>query len=82
MAACRSCGAAIVWARTERGKKMPIDVEPYTGDDDRGLFVLRERDHSGGPLAIAAWGLDGTEPHYRSHFGTCPNASQHRRSAA
>lgn len=81
MSTCRSCSAPILWARTVNGKKIPLDVEPYAGDDDRGLFVLRERDSIAGPLAIAAWGLDGTEPHYRSHFATCPNAGSHRRAA-
>lgn len=81
MSACRSCSAPILWARTERGKRIPLDAEPYGGDDTRGLFVLRELDDPEGPLAIAAWGLDGLEPHYRSHFATCPQAAEHRRSA-
>ena len=25
---CRSCGAAILWAVTPNGKKMPLDAEP------------------------------------------------------
>lgn len=81
MSACRTCNASILWARTERGKRIPLDAEPYEGDDDRGLFVLREPDDPEGPLAIAAWGLDGLEPHYRSHFATCPDAARHRRSS-
>ena len=81
MSACRTCSAAIIWARTARGKRIPLDAEPYVGDDDRGLFVLREGDHRGGPLALAAWGLEGTEPHYRSHFATCPDAATHRRQS-
>jgi hypothetical protein len=77
MSACRSCGADIIWARTERGSKMPLDAEPVTEGQHR--FVLRDRSSSEGPLAIAAWGLDPkTDPHYVSHFATCPNADQHR----
>lgn len=81
MSACRSCGAEIIWCRTERGKKMPLDAQPSDNDTlHSGLFVLRERDDPGGPLAMAAWGLEGTEPHYVTHFATCPNADQHRRT--
>ena len=25
---CRSCGAPIVWVKTAKGKKMPLDREP------------------------------------------------------
>ena len=76
---CRSCSAQIVWCRTERGKK-PLDAKPLEDiyRSDVGAFVLRDRSSSEGPLAIAAWGLEGTEPHYISHFATCPNADQHR----
>ena len=83
MSSCRSCQAPIIWARTERGKRMPLDAEPVCDAiaETRGLFVLRERDHADSPLAIAAWGLEGTEPHYRSHFATCPNAASHRKES-
>ena len=76
MARCRSCSAPIRWARTEHGKRIPLDAEPYAGDDPRGLFVLRE----GGELALAVpAGALEDEPRYRSHFATCPNAEEHRR---
>ena len=81
MSRCRSCGAEILWVRTERGNKMPLDAKPVPGDG-RNLFVLRDRNSPEGPLAIAAWGLNPYEdPHYVSHFATCPNAAQHRRTA-
>lgn len=78
MSNCRSCNAEIIWARTERGSKMPLDAEPVelpvtSGDGKaRALFVLRDRSSFEGPLAIAAWGLNQkTDAHYRSHFATC-----------
>ncbi len=78
LSTCRSCRRSIIWTRTERGKKMPLDADPVTNHDASGLFVLREMENREGPLAIAAWGLAGSEPHYVSHFATCKFADQHR----
>lgn len=70
---CRSCGATIIWTRTEAGKRMPIDVEPVDG----GNLILK-RGHGGQYWAIVA--ADDIEPtRYVSHFATCPHADQHRR---
>jgi hypothetical protein len=76
---CKSCGAELLWTLTERGRKMPLDVDPYTGDDPRGLFVLRRQTELA-PTAVAV-PLDAFpgEPVYRSHFASCPNADRHRR---
>ena len=82
LSTCRSCRRSIIWCRTERGKKMPLDADPVTNHSWANLFVLREMERRDGPLALAAWGLTGTEPHYQSHFATCPNADQHRRPKA
>lgn len=70
--ACRSCGATIIWVRTERDRKMPLDWEPVADarNSTYALFVLREPERSL-PLAIQAWGLEDTEPHYHTHFDTC-----------
>jgi hypothetical protein len=67
VSACRSCGAAIVWATTENGKPIPLDREPI-----RGLFHLDRR--PGETFAIGA-----APPAYVSHFATCPNADAHRK---
>jgi hypothetical protein len=70
---CRSCQAEIRWVRTEHDRRMPLDREPYAGDDPRGLFVLR------GDTAIAVPpGAFQDEPLYRSHFATCEHAAEHR----
>lgn len=84
MSACRSCGAQIVWARTKRGKAMPVDAQ-HTPD---GTIALVEDPHSGEltahvvgkptPMAF----VDGVwvEPRrYTSHFETCPDADAHRK---
>jgi hypothetical protein len=78
VSACRSCRAPIVWVGTEHGKAMPLDAEPYTGDDPRGLFVIRT---DGGKVTGVAVPPDvfADEPHYRAHWSTCPQADQWRR---
>ncbi len=76
---CRSCSRTIIWVRTERDKKMPLDYDPVEDQTQASLFVLRDRTSSQGPLAIAAWGLAGIEPHYRSHFATCEQRNAWRR---
>jgi hypothetical protein len=59
---------------------MPLDLEPYEGDDPRGVFVLRQWGPDE-PTAIAVPGpwTFADEPVYRSHFATCPQADEHRR---
>ena len=82
MPSCRSCRAPIIWARTERGKKMPLDTPGKTPDElpNGTTFVLRERDHPDGPLAMAASTVAfPDELHYLSHFATCPDRDEHRR---
>jgi hypothetical protein len=73
IAECRSCGAAIVWAITEEGKRAPFDAEPI---DMRGTFALVEFMD---PERVEAQS-SSRDRRYRSHFATCPNAAEHRRS--
>ncbi len=75
IAECRRCHAEIIWCRTGRGKKMPVDAEP-TAD---GQFVIEGDDHD--PLvrrlpndAAATY----TGEKHTSHFATCPNADEFR----
>jgi hypothetical protein len=78
MSRCRSCGAPIRWAMTEHGRRIPLDAASVgDGRFGTGLFVLRD----GGELAMAVPpGVFPEQPHYVTHFATCPNASEHRRS--
>ena len=73
MSQCKSCGAAIKWAKTKEGKAMPIDPNPTRDGNVRLLadgtcevMILTE---------AMLW--DG--PKYKSHFATCPNSAEHRR---
>lgn len=69
MSSCRSCGAPIEWARTPKGKRIPLDVEPRP--DGNLAFVAGE--------LVNAAGLPPEVERRVSHFATCPNAAQHRR---
>lgn len=65
-AVCKSCGAEIVWARTTKGKAIPLDAEPV---GQKGLFKV-----------IAGVAITDEEPLYQTHFVSCPNAAGHRKA--
>jgi len=78
---CRSCRAAIIWAETITGRRMPLDKTPTP----EGNIVLGIR-HQQPPLALVKTKQALVNLHakgellYTSHFVTCPQASQHRRT--
>lgn len=80
MSTCSSCRARITWAKSSvTGKKMPIDAEP----DVAGNIVLLQPTTPG--AAVVAMALTkaqlaepASEPRYKSHFVTCPQASSWR----
>lgn len=65
-AACRSCGAKIVWALTATGKKIPLDAKPEK------RVVLESRTPFGEVAVV--------HDTFVSHFATCPNAAEHRKA--
>jgi len=69
MSTCRTCGATIVWSRTENNKNIPLNPEPVEG----GNIILE----CNGALARVVK-PDGAR-RYISHYATCPQAAQHRR---
>ncbi len=80
---CGSCGAQIAWLNTWRGKKMPVNIYSYTGNNgpygfsyeiDKGLRVLTER----GAVETIGEYLFKVKG-WVSHFSTCPFAKTHRR---
>lgn len=84
---CKSCGAPIVWIKTQNGRSMPCDVpavdyqENYKGSslivtDDgrvRRATIIKKPITSSGLQPI----IDGKG--YISHFATCPYANKYRR---
>lgn len=64
MANCKSCGAEILWVKTENGKSMPLSV------------ATKEKRWINQPAIDAERGFQVDT--YLSHFSDCPNAAQHR----
>jgi hypothetical protein len=64
-ASCRT-GAAIIWAVTAAGKRIPLDAE------SEARFVLD--DPLPGPTPAVH-----VVATYQTHFATCPHAAAHRR---
>jgi hypothetical protein len=76
---CRSCKAPMAWAtNVHTGKNVPIDPDPV----DNGNLVLVEI-VPGAKLQVRyvkTYERTGSMPRYVSHFSTCPNAAEHRKS--
>ena len=73
---CRSCPASVVWAVTSQGKRMLVDRDPvaggnvelvWHGPEVRARIILKAQ-------------RDGRDDLRTSHFVTCPNADEWRRS--
>ena len=76
MSNCRTCGAAIRWARTEKDDAIPVDPEPHP----EGNLILEEDPESFMPRARVHRPLfDKETTLHRSHFVTCPDAAKHRK---
>lgn len=72
MSRCRSCGAEIVWALTNTGRRMPVDATPST----IGNLAL---DYVDGEAHVAVVSDDrGRVLRFRPHFATCPDAQSWR----
>lgn len=72
---CRTCGASIIWAVTEHGRKIPVDAKPIA----EGNLVLDE-DCFDGLRARHVRDVEGAfEERYMTHFATCAQASKWRR---
>jgi len=67
MDTCKSCGAKIIWAKTESGKSAPFEEDP------EGDHVIADGIASRVLLTI------GPVQRFVSHFARCPNASRHRK---
>lgn len=68
---CRSCGKAIRWVQTEKGKGHPLNPDP--DPEGNAVFVGEEED---GPVHFMTKDERATcsRLRYTSHFATCPDA--------
>jgi hypothetical protein len=87
MSRCRSCHEPIVWARTKKGKAIPLDAEDMGGWEtalrvpDGNLVLTGERAQSGPgeTVPIVRYTAPGEGTH-RTHFATCKDADSWRRT--
>ena len=64
---CKSCKRSIAWMKTSAGKNIPVDID--------SVGLADKSDLAKGYNVIFNPGKG-----HKSHFATCPNANQHRRS--
>ena len=79
---CRSCKKLITFAKTVRGRWLPLDAGPAP----LGEFVLIDEEGAGTYTATHVSTLSeieavGFRERYQPHWKTCPNAKAHRRVA-
>jgi hypothetical protein len=75
---CRSCKAPIIWARTEKGRRIPLDAKPTAG----GNLLLERREYLE-PLAVykspdERAAMNNTQ-FFISHFATCNDSAKWRK---
>jgi hypothetical protein len=63
---CSTCQAQIIWAKTTKGRPMPLDLAKVAGGN---IDLVDGVAHVVKP--------DGSAKHV-SHFATCPNSASHR----
>lgn len=78
-AVCSTCGRAIEWATfAKSGKPVPLDVGRF---DNGNIEVVRIDDaHSRVLVRLVPLAERGERFLARTHFASCPHASQHRRT--
>jgi hypothetical protein len=75
---CRSCGAAIIWARSQKkdgtiGKTIPVEPEAVNPPKTGNIFL---RTVNGQLLATVVPPAPGLR---QAHFVTCPSAARWRK---
>lgn len=66
----------MIWARTGRGKKMPLDAEPTS----EGRFVLEGDEENPVTHRLANYAASSYRGEkFTPHWETCPNADEFRK---
>lgn len=80
----RTCRKQILWAKTEKGKAIPLDPRPAC--DDGNVVLVGERRiarvFKDAKAARAYQFLHGGDGPYISHFATCVARRKFRKAAA
>lgn len=72
MTFCKSCDAPIRWVKMPAsGKLMPLDDQPV---EDGNIIVMA----GDGYILTAEQAEMYRGPRFKSHFATCPSATEHR----
>ena len=78
---CKYCKEMITFLRTENGEWMPVNsMRVEFAEDPAGPDKVYYGDSRPAYGYILAERTEGSEPAYRPHWATCPNADQARRS--
>lgn len=77
----RGCKAEIVFAESDGGKAVPLDVAPVRGGTYR-LTLAEGTQRKLVTSTVAAHLAFGRQDLHRNHFETCPNAAQFSKKAA
>lgn len=75
---CRSCGAAIIWATTDRGVSMPVDRDPAAGGNV-SLTPHAARDGQWRAAVVAPRLAFGRTDLRMPHHATCPQGRAWKR---
>ena len=81
---CTSCGAEIFFARTMRGRRLPLNAAPDPGRGEHlmaGGTAVHLRASAPEERRYAEEAAARNQPRYLTHYATCPQAGQHRKRA-
>jgi hypothetical protein len=81
---CRSCGAEVLWVEwPSSGRRMPVDAVADNRPVGRGGDIVLTHRRSEDKLLAEKFDPsrhDAKRNRYTSHFSSCPNADEHRRT--
>lgn len=80
MSRCKSCGADIIWIKTNNGKSMPCDPDQVLYKQKKGGAATTVTPN--GEVVKCELNVDpedATGIGYIPHWATCSNADQHRK---
>ncbi len=74
---CRYCHKPILWAKTTKGRCIPLDPEEVRITPGNGPEKIVTAD---GAVVTGKPDPEGSVTGHRSHFATCPDAHKARKS--